>query len=78
MAKKLKLLVYTGATASILAGNVYGVLMRSFGISQNVTKLNENILSATNEPLKVRGITERTIHLGNKSFRHVLVVAEIQ
>ena len=78
MAKKLKLLVYTGATVSIAAENVYGVLMRSFGISQNLTKLNENILSATIEPLKVRGITERTIHLGNKSFKHVLVVAEIQ
>ena len=75
--KNVKLLVDTGATLTILNTNLYNTVKSSLGGDNELQTVREEILSATNEPIKVSGKPEMSLKIGQKVYKQELAIAEI-
>ena len=58
--KSVKWLVDTGATLTILNTNLYNTVKSSLGGDNELQTVKKKVLSATNEPIKVSGKTEKS------------------
>ena len=75
--KNVKLLVDTGATLTILNTNLYNSVKSSLGGDSGLDAVRKEILSATNEPIKVAGKTELSLKIGQKMYKQELAIADI-
>ena len=71
------MLVDTGATLTILNTNLYNTVKSSIEGDTVLQTVRKEILSATNEPIKVSGKTEMSLKIGQKVYKPELAIAEI-
>ena len=71
---KLKLLVDTGATLTILRDSLYKMMENSSG---QLSQLNRVLISATDEPLQVLGKTDMSIQIEDHVYTQELAIANL-
>ena len=74
---KLKLLVDTGATLTIISDSLYKMMENSSGQLSQLKRVQREIISATDEPLLVLGKTDMSIQIGDHVYTQELAIAKL-
>ena len=76
--KNVKWLVDCGATLTILSTSLYNSIKSSLGGDNALARVKKEIVSATNESIRVTGKTELSLQIGQKMYKQVLAIAEVR
>ena len=74
---KLKLLIDTGATLTILSDSLYKMMENSSGQLSQLKRVQRELISATDEPLQVLGKTDMSIQIGDHLYTQELAIAKL-